>query len=277
MIRNSMKRAFLTLLPLLQCGCVSRMFYYPDQTEYELPSRAFEDVWIQSGDGTKLHGWWIPAESERVKGTVVHCHGNAANLTGHYAQVDWLPPGGYNLLLFDYRGYGKSEGKPGRKGVYEDTIAALTYAAERSQNLFVIGQSLGGANAMAVLGRNEIPQLRALVVDSAFYSYRSIVRDKIGEMPGLRWLKWPLSFLVIGNAYSGGPVVHQVGAPVLIIHGTEDQIVPFHHGRWSYEEAGQPKTMVAIEGGYHVDVFLRYGELYQRRVLEFFEQAADYR
>ena len=149
-----MKWVMLGLFSALQCGCVSRMFYYPDKQIYETPSQPFEEIQFASADGTRLHGWWIPATIP-VKGTVVYLHGNAANITGHYCQIEWLPASGYNVFLFDYRGYGKSEGQPSRRGVYADCVAAMDYAAKRADRLFASGQSLGGANAMAVLGRND--------------------------------------------------------------------------------------------------------------------------
>ena len=127
---------------------------------------------------------------------------------------------------------------------------------------------------MAVLGRQYFPKLRAVVLDSTFYSYRSIVRDKIGAMPLLKYFKWPLSFLVVGNAWSGGPVVDQIApVPLRIYHGTDDHIIPVHHAEWIYQHARSPKEKVIIPGGYHVDLFLRYGDRYQKEVTEFFRDA----
>ena len=269
-----MKHWLITILGMLQCGCVSRMFYYPDDKVYEEPPATAEHLRFHSGDGTRLHGWWLPATKEDVLGTVVHFHGNAANLSGHYCQVDWLPEQGFNVMLFDYRGYGQSEGTPNRAGVYQDSLAALRFAARRSENLFVLGQSLGGANALAVLGRNDMPEVKAVVIDSSFFSYRSIVRDKISQIRLLRHVRWPLSFLVVGNRYSSGPVVGRISpTPMMFFHGTADRVIPYHHGPWLADAAGPSAKLVTIEDGYHCDLFLRYGVRYQDQVTEFFREA----
>src|SRR4051812_22313310 len=97
-------------------------FYFPDRIKYDTPERArlaFEDVRFASADGTLLSGWFIPAIGE-AKGTVVHMHGNAQNMTAHWGYAEWLPARGYNLFCFDYRGYGQSQGRPDPKGVFED-------------------------------------------------------------------------------------------------------------------------------------------------------------
>jgi fermentation-respiration switch protein FrsA (DUF1100 family) len=270
----------LLLVVLLFClmgsGCVSNLFYYPDQRVYSQPDHPYEDVHFQSRDGTGLHGWWLPASGGESASTVVYFHGNAANLTGHYPQIAWLPAAGFNVFLFDYRGYGQSQGSPTRKGVYEDSRAALAWAVNRSDTVFVLGQSLGGANAMAVLGRNKFPAVKAVVLDSTFYSYRSIVRNKIGAMPVLRYVKWPLSFLVIGNAYSGGPVVDRIApVPIRLYHGTADRVIPSHQTEMIYARAKAFSRVTFIEGGQHVDMFLRRGNHYKDEVVAFFRAAAD--
>jgi len=114
---------------------------------------------------------------------VIHFHGNAQNMSAHFGFVSWLPAQGFNLFVFDYRGYGTSAGKADREGVFEDSLAALDYIAARpgvDRNRFAgAGQSLGGANAIAVVGSRPHSGIRAVVIESAFSSYREIVRDKL--------------------------------------------------------------------------------------------------
>ena len=261
-------------------GCVSGMFYYPTRTVYQTPEQdnlKYEDVTFHSKDGTALHGWFVPAVGPAA-GTVVHFHGNAQNLTAHFSFVKWLPREGFNLFLFDYRGYGKSEGKPGRRGVYEDSVAAMQYVKSRTdidQNkLLVLGQSLGGANAIATLAGNDFEGVRAAAIECTFYSYRSIVRDKIGAIPLVSLLKWPLSFVLIGNAHSPGPLIDEISpTPLVLIHGTADRVIPEHHTQWLYNDAKQPKECWVIEGGRHTEAFTKYGATCRPRLVQFFKKA----
>jgi len=113
-------------------GC-DRFFYYPNAHEYGSPQEfrlACESVSFHAADGTRLHGWFFPAEGEPV-GTVLHLHGNAGNITGHFHHVAWLPGAGWNVLCFDYRGYGRSEGRVTRAGTIADAHGALNHLLGR--------------------------------------------------------------------------------------------------------------------------------------------------
>jgi uncharacterized protein len=186
---ETMQKIALLVLLMLSSGCASRFLYYPDHKVYQTPQQKglkFEEVNFTSSDGTALTGWFVPATGKAI-GTVIHFHGNAQNMTAHFSFVDWLPFEGFNVFTFDYRGYGRSGGTPQRQGVYDDCVAAITYVQKRPDvdrnSLLIFGQSLGGANALAVLGEKRFDGIKAVAIDSTFYSYRSIVRDKIGEMP----------------------------------------------------------------------------------------------
>lgn len=263
-------------------GCVSGMFYHPDRTVYDSPDRhglKFEEVTFPSRDGTRLTGWFIPAVGP-PRGTVVHFHGNAQNMTSHFSFVSWLPAQGFNLFVFDYRGYGKSEGRPERQGLFEDSMAALEYVAGRPgidhSRLLVLGQSLGGANAIAALGSRPFVGIRAVAIDSAFVSYRSIVRDKIGGMPFLSFFRAPLSHLLIGDSLSPDAVVARIAPiPLLIIHGTHDTVVPHSHGQRLFQLAGEPKQFWSIPGGEHTDAFADPASTYRQQLVDFFNQALE--
>lgn len=272
------------LLALATTGCANRLFFQPNRVVYQTPSDKqlpYEAVRFASLDGTSLSGWFIPARGNargNARGTVVHLHGNAQNMTAHYGYVDWLPAAGYNLFVFDYRGYGISEGRPSRHGLYEDSVAALRTVAARpdvnGQRILVIGQSLGGANAIAALARHEIPGIRAIVIESTFASYRAIVRDKIAMIPLLSLLRWPLSFVVVSNGYSPDAGIARLPpVPVLFIHGTDDTIIPYTHGERLFARAREPKTLWSVEGGNHTEAFSRFRNTYAPRLLEFFDTA----
>lgn len=265
---------------LFGCGRVSQMFYYPDHTIYGTPASrglSFEEVDFLSQDGTRLNGWFIPAIGP-AQGTVLHFHGNAENMTSHFAFVDWLPAAGFNLFVFDYRGYGQSAGSPDRRGVYEDSQAALIYLRSRPDidpsKLLVLGQSLGGAQAITVVGGGERQGVRAVVVDSSFYSYRSIVRDKIAVMPLLSFFKTPLSRIVISDDLSPADYIGRIAPiPLLLMHGSADEVIPFHHAEMLLARANEPKSLWRIEGGGHTEPLVAADSSYRLQLVEFFVAA----
>ena len=159
-------------------GSCDAVFFQPNSRFYHEPPQfglRFEGVRFSSADGTQLHAWFLPG-SAPVRGTIVFFHGNAANISNHLYAVRWLPPAGYSVLLFDYRGYGESEGFPDRASAIADGVAAIRYARGRTdvdpRRLVVYGQSLGAALAMSALAEAGTEGVRALVAESAFRSYR---------------------------------------------------------------------------------------------------------
>jgi len=256
------------------------MFYYPDHNVYDTPSRhglQFEEVTFTSKDGTALNGWFVPSVGP-AQGTVIHFHGNALNMTAHFGFVSWLPAAGFNLFVFDYRGSGKSAGKPERQGLYEDSMAALDYLEQRPgidhDRLLVLGQSLGGANAITALGSRPRKSVRAVAIDSTFASYRGIVQDKIGEMPLLSWFRWPLSYLLIGNSLSPEEYVARIApTPLLLMHGTADAVIPYSHGKRLFDLAVEPKQFWTIEGGEHTSALSDAGGGYREKLVAFFNRA----
>jgi fermentation-respiration switch protein FrsA (DUF1100 family) len=264
-------------LAIPAAGCANSMFYWPTREVYCTPASyglRYESVDFRSADGTRLSGWFVPALGAPL-GTVVHFHGNAQNMTAHFPFVAWLPAEGFNVFTFDYRGYGSSEGKPGRKGVYQDCVAALDYVRGRrdvdTDAIVVLGQSLGGANAIAVLGGGGTPEVRAVAIDSSFYSYRLIAQDKIGQIPVLSLLRRPLAYLLVTDGLSPGPFVEGVSpTPLLVFHSTDDQVVPYRHAQMLYASAGEPKQLVTIPGGRHTDALTRPDPQWRRCLVDFY-------
>lgn len=267
---------------MLASGCASRFLYYPDHKIYQTPKQKslnYENVNFTSSDGTLLTGWFIPARGKPI-GTVIHFHGNAQNMTAHFPFIDWLPAEGFNVFTFDYRGYGGSGGQPQRKGIYNDSEAAILYVQSRAgvdpNRLLIFGQSLGGANALAVLGEKHYAGIKAVAIDSTFYSYRTIVRDKIGDIPVLWIGKWPLSFFVIDNSHSPGAVIQNISpVPLVLIHGTSDRVIPYHHAEALYRKANDPKQLWTVVDGDHTDAFTAFGDAYRKRLVDFFKTALE--
>ncbi|HET8731490.1 MAG TPA: alpha/beta hydrolase [Moraxellaceae bacterium] len=270
--------AMAMLLTLTLGGCANSLFYFPDRKDYEAQVGyriPHEDVWINTTDGLRLHGWFLKATGE-AKGTVVFLHGNAQNLTAHVLYVSWLPAEHYNVLIADYRGYGMSFGSATRRGVYDDARAMWSYARTRPdvdpQKMILFGQSLGGANALALAGREQLPGLRAVIADSAFSSYGGIGREKILQVPVLGYLLWPFSPLIVSPGLSPAPE-NVAPVPLLIIHGDRDSVVPYSHGQRLYAAAHAPKFFWTLEGGQHTEAFARYAPVTVPRLLKFLDYA----
>lgn len=267
-------------LPLLLVGCANSVFYYPDRVNYEprlLEPVPHEDVWMEASNGLRLHGWFLKAKGE-AKGTIVFLHGNAQNLTSHVAYVNWLPAAGYNVLLVDYRGYGLSSGKPTRRGVLDDARTAWVYARQRPEvnpdKMILFGQSLGGANAIALAGSEKLPGLKAVIADSAFSSYGSIAREKMLQIPVLGYLVWPFSPLIVSNGLSPVTVVKEIApVPLLLIHGDRDEVVPSTHSDRLYAKAGAPVLLWTVQGAGHTEAFGRFRATSALRLLKFLDYA----
>ena len=248
----------MLLLGLGLCGCTGLIFH-PMHEHVRTPEEiglAYRDVWFEAEDGVRLHSWFLPAEGERV-GSILFLHGNAENISTHVASVAWMPAEGFDVLLLDYRGYGRSEGEPTLAGAHLDVEAALGTLLAMPEvdpgRAAIFGQSLGGALAITALERSRHrDRVRALVVEGTPTSYRELAQEKLGGL-WLTWaLQWPLA-LTIDDDYRPVDDIGSLGPlPVLIIQGEDDTIVPAHHARSLLEAAGEPKTLWLIEGGGHI-------------------------
>lgn len=268
-------------------GCLNNRFYQPNQILYKTPDQYnlhYEDVFFKSKDGTKLHGWFIPAVGDAV-GTVIHFHGNFGNLTYYFNQIYWLPLNNFNVFTFDYRGYGQSEGASSRHGIYEDSVSAIEYILSKPtitpNNVYIFGQSLGGVNAIVAIAKNNFPEIRAIAIEGAFYSYRAEARDmigstiqkKIGNIPFLSLQTWLISFFSVTNFYSPDEFIDQISPiPILLIHCTQDSLVSYHHSEWLYEKAKEPKCLWIISVCSHLQIFAdkKTGYRYRQRLVQFF-------
>lgn len=254
-------------------------FYYPDSQVYWQPADfglAHEDVHLRAADGVRLHGWWLPA-TRSPRGVVVHFHGNAANITNHIALAAWLPTQGYHTLMFDYRGYGRSEGRVNRAGTIEDGRAAVALAAERARAaglpLLVYGQSLGGAVAIVVAA--ERPEVRAVVAEATFGRYRGIAARHGRGLVLLPWLAGALSSAWISSGYDPLDYVGQIAPrPLLVIAGERDEICFPELGRELYDAAGEPKEWWLVPSATRLAILDEHGGELVERITDFFSRAA---
>jgi fermentation-respiration switch protein FrsA (DUF1100 family) len=219
----------------------------------------FEELSIPTEDGERLHGWWIPVARRPAAGHVLFFHGNAGNISHRVADAQLLAAEGFDVLLFDYRGYGRSTGRPTEEGTYRDARAALRALvarpeADRARVLF-FGESLGGAVALALA--LESPPA-GLVLRSTFTDVKAMARRHYPMVP---------PFVVV-DAF---PSLRRIGAlrcPLLVLHGDRDDLVPLAHGQALFAAAPEPKRMVVLRGAGHNDLLAVAGVAQARAASE---------
>lgn len=268
-------------LALFLSGC-SGFFYQPSREVYSSPEKynlEYENIYFPSSDGTKLHGWLLKSadSKEAPKSTIVFFHGNAENITTHYQGIAWITRKGHDVFIFDYRGYGQSEGSPGQKGIYQDALAALDQAfhlhqQRNSKKFIVYGQSLGGIISMrAIHDFKHKQQVDLLVQDSTFSSYKDLAFQKMKEF----WPSWPfspLAYLTFSDAYASAPFVEKLApTPLLVIHGDNDEVVPYQFGEEIFNKARAPKWLWKVRNGVHIDAFFYHDQAYRTRFVDFIE------
>jgi len=267
--------ALFAMLLLVFAGC-TRLFFKPGNLFVNDPATqqlAPEEVHFTSSDGVKLFGWYF--KRPEARGTILVCHGNVENMSTHVKLDLWLVEAGYNLFIFDYRGYGRSGGQPDVKGVHLDAEAALETLVTRlphpgNDHVIVIGKSLGGAIATHLVATSSYKgRVKALILDSVFSDYRMIAREKIADSI-IGWpFQYPLSFLV-NDDYSPLKKIKDIAPiPVLIVYGNDDRIVPGHHGRLLYDAASEPKELWVSPVPGHVRSFS--DTVFRKKLLNYLE------
>ncbi len=233
----------------------ARFIYFPEKLMIPNPSDVgfeFEDVELITDDGLKLNAWFIPASQPR--GVVLFCHGNAGNISHRLESIAVFNSLNLSTFIFDYRGYGKSEGKPDEQGTYLDAKAAWKYLREKrgvnEKNIILFGRSIGGTIA-AWLAGEEKPS--ALILESTFTSVGELGREFYPYLP----VK-----LLSRYHYNAAEYVNKVNCPVLVVHSPDDEIVPYSHGLRLYEEANQPKEFLQIHGS-HNEGFILSAQKYK--------------
>ena len=235
---------------------LNSFLYFPERELFETPRERgleFEDLTIETDDGERLHGWWIPAHESQA--SVLLCHGNGGNIGDRVLNAALLTAQGLGVLLFDYRGYGRSTGRPDEQGTYRDAHSAREVLMDRAagEPIVYIGESLGGAVALE-LALAHPPD--GLVLQSAFTSVRDMAREHYAFIPG------PL----VPDAYPSLELIGGLDAPLLVIHGESDEIVPASHGKTLYEAAPEPKRLELLARVGHNDLVPLAGSAYAEAV-----------
>jgi fermentation-respiration switch protein FrsA (DUF1100 family) len=225
---------------------------------------AYEDVQIDTTDGERLHGWFVPAAAAR--GTLLFFHGNAGNISHRLDSIRIFNRLGLDVLIVDYRGYGQSTGKPGERGTYRDAQAAWDYLVNVRQvppaRIVVFGRSLGGAvGAWLAAQLPEDGQPAAVIIESSFSSGADMARRLYPIYPArlLTRLRYP----VVDYAA-------HIARPVLVVHSRDDEIIPFAMGQAIYAAARQPKAFLELRGDHNAGFWISREE-YAAGLAEFLE------
>lgn len=255
----------LLLMYLMQ----SSMVYHPTDELLATPSTArleYEDVTFRTSDDVQLHGWYVPADSARL--TVLYFHGNAGNISGRLETMQLLHGLGLNVFIFDYRGYGRSEGHPSEQGTYRDAKAAWNYLRSdrdiADSSIVIMGRSLGGSVA-AWLAARKSPA--ASVIESTFTSAADLGADLYPWLP----VRWMMKY-----EYHTLEHIRQIESPLFMAHSRDDQVVPFHHGRELFKAADEPKTFVELRGS-HGSGFWETGAKYREGLQQFLQTHTSYK
>ena len=249
-------------------GFIERYFiYFPDKDLIAGPADVglpYQEVSFTASDGVQLHGWYVPGESGV---TWLWFHGNAGNISHRLENLKLLHDElGVSILLFDYRGYGRSQGKPSEEGTYRDGEAALAYLRTQQgvdpEKIVFFGRSLGSAVAVELATRHT-PY--ALILESPFPSIPYMARRTYPYLP-----VWPL----LQTKYDSLAKIGSVQTPTLVLHGDQDDTVPLEAGRKVFEAAPGPKEFHIIQGASHNDTYTVGGSEYFR-VLQRFIESSD--
>lgn len=242
-----------------------KMVYYP-QIGREIRSTPdehgldYEPLTLLTPDGERLDAWFVP--KERAQASVLILHGNAGNMSHRLETIAMFHRLGYNVLIFDYRGYGRSTGQPSEAGLYRDAQTAWDYLVRQRgispERIILFGESLGGAVAAWLAARGHAG---ALVLSSAFISVPELAADLYPWLP-MKWLA--------RLRYDTRAALAETTCPVLIAHSPDDEIVPFRHGQALFNAAAEPKVFLPLAGG-HNDGFIFMRPAWVEALAEFLE------
>ncbi|TGL64134.1 alpha/beta hydrolase [Leptospira sarikeiensis] len=259
MFINFRKLIQCILLSILVQKC-SALLFQPTREVYVQPEKIGfkpEKVSLKMKDGTSIKVWIFKPSGEKPKATILQFHGNGENMSSHYLSLVWLVKNGYELVTWDYRGYGESGGEPDKGSAIEDSKEVLKFQQSRAKNAgipwVVYGQSLGGAIGLFSVSELENKDGIALVVGDGTFAYYSHVAKAVAERVSF----FPMDHIVgffFSDSYSPGDTIDKISpVKLLIVHGTADEIVSFPNGMELFQKAKDPKIFWEIKGAGHLD------------------------
>jgi hypothetical protein len=256
--------AWLLLLILVRIFEARLIFFpdYPDRLAGDWHPRGlpFQDVWLQTQDGIKLHAWWIP--NDHAKFTFLAFHGNAGNIAGRADVYEFLHQLPANVLAIEFRGYGRSEGTPSEAGIYRDATAGFQYLVATKgiapRTIISFGQSLGTAVAVQLAAEEKVG---GVVLEAPFPSASAVARNKFWFLPGIG--------MVAGSQFDTRSKLRSIAIPIFIVHCTQDPVIPAELAEEVYAEAQSPKSILRVEGYCHEEACLIAPEKYRTSLQDF--------
>jgi len=255
----------LSLLYVFQ----EKMIFFPGKRIVDTPEiigLQYEDVYLVTEDDVRVHGWYVPHVDE--KATVLFFHGNAGNISHRLDSISIFHDLGLSVFIIDYRGYGRSEGRPSEKGTYRDALAAWNYLVDdrrlRPDEIILFGRSLGGGVAAGLAARVSPA---AVILESTFTSIKELGKHYYPYLP----VSW-----IARVRYPVDEDISSFNCPVLVIHSEQDDVVPYRHGQRLFANAREPKMFLPISGDHNTG-FLLSGDVYVEGMKRFLETSLNAR
>ncbi len=217
------------------------------------------DVWLRASDGTRVHAWWIAAQAGTSGPVTLHLHGNAGNITHRDLTARHIVKAGSSVLLLDYRGYGRSEGKPGEQGLYRDAAAAYDWIMTqgfRPEQIVLHGESLGSGVAVNLASTKPCA---GVVLEAPFTSIGAVAGKVV-----------PVLGPLLVRGYDSLSRIRNVRVPVLIVHGETDEIIPYAMGQRLFEAANEPKQVWSVQEAGHNALHITGGPEFAARLRAFY-------
>jgi pimeloyl-ACP methyl ester carboxylesterase len=276
---SSLKNIFVSHIPwyvaypLIAAVAYGALYWFANRSVY-FPSKYPEgswdvqaqlgaaDVWVAAADGVRNHGWQVDRRGAQF--VTLYFHGNAGNITDRYDHFREIASAGSSVLMIDYRGYGKSSGRPTEEGFYRDADAAydhLIRVGRRADQIILHGESLGTAVAVDLASRRPCA---GVVLEAPFTSGKDVARTVLPVIgPLVIW------------SFDSRKKIGRIHAPILIIHGDRDEIIPTRLGQALFEAAPEPKSIWIVPGAHHNDIVETAGANYRQHLQSFYESLAS--
>jgi fermentation-respiration switch protein FrsA (DUF1100 family) len=240
----------------------NRALYYPskypegDWNAQKLVGAS--DAWIETSDGVKIHGWWVQRDGSQL--VTLFLHGNAGNITDRRPHIQEIIAAGASVLILDYRGYGKSSGRPSEQGLYRDSEAGFIYLLDkgyRAERIILHGESLGTAVAIDLASRRPCA---ALILEAPFTSASDVAGTVL-----------PFVGPLLVRSFNSLPKIRWIRAPKFFMQGDRDEVIPLRLGQQLFAAAQGSKTFWIVPGAGHNDIVETAGAEYGRRLKAFYE------
>jgi uncharacterized protein len=231
-----------------------KMVFFPGKDLILTPNQIgleYEDLYLESGDKEKINAWFLPSKDSveiADRKVVLFCHGNAGNISHRMETVEYILGLNTSIMLFDYRGFGKSEGAPGEEEVYQDALVCYNWLIDKKNfspdQIIIFGRSLGGAVAVDLA--SKVPS-GGVIVESSFTSAKAMAKEMFPIFPINLILKYKLNSI---------DKISNVKCPVLVTHSSEDDLIPYKMGVELFNAAGKPRKFIILSGSHNERYYL---------------------